>query len=631
MSSVLDILSSYGYEVDKSNKLCCPLHGEKTPSFVVYEETDSWHCFGCSSGGDAIEFIIQYEEFDKETEFHKAVKIYESVVSDGRYIREEDIVAKEFNDDVLNHLKSITTFDSGGYRGIRTDISKQYGVMYELKDGDVYKSYYPTSKNSSGGRINLSGFKVREHPKTFREHYGETGRDCELFGQWKFQDSDSDTIVLCSGEHDALAAYQMLSDNTAQYNKRSNSNFKPTPCVAPTVGEGGLLTQVKNNYDFLNKFKKILFVPDKDKTGDKVTKDLFESLPKDKLFIVNIDGAKDPNQLLEEGRQRDFINAYFKAGKYIPTGVIGSGGLMSKVIEHAMLPKIPLPPFMHRLEDDMAGGIPLGVIINAGGGSGIGKSTIIDEMIYYWIFNSPYKVGILSLESDEGEYGTKILSRHLGRKINLIKDVDEKVAFLSSEEVIRKSEVLFKDDNGNDRFYLIDDRDGSINDIKEAIMKLVIQLECKYIIIDPLQDLIASLPDSEQNEFMSWMKGVIASHHVSFCNVNHTRKDDQSAKNRSGDFLLDYVSEHDFHGSSSIYKSGACNILLARNKEAECPIEKNTTYAKASKIRWTGITSRCSGKYYYDIHSHTLYDYDDYWTPEKKQEHEESTREVVNF
>jgi DNA primase len=40
-------------------KGCCPFHDEKTPSFYVYE--DSFHCFGCSAHGDAIEFVMRSE------------------------------------------------------------------------------------------------------------------------------------------------------------------------------------------------------------------------------------------------------------------------------------------------------------------------------------------------------------------------------------------------------------------------------------------------------------------------------------------------------------------------------------------------------------------------------------------
>src|SRR5271163_3848383 len=37
-------------------KGCCPFHGEKTPSFYVYD--DHYHCFGCGVHGDAIGFVM---------------------------------------------------------------------------------------------------------------------------------------------------------------------------------------------------------------------------------------------------------------------------------------------------------------------------------------------------------------------------------------------------------------------------------------------------------------------------------------------------------------------------------------------------------------------------------------------
>ncbi|MDE2582571.1 MAG: DNA primase, partial [Rhodospirillales bacterium] len=40
-------------------KACCPFHGEKTPSFYVWE--DHYHCFGCGAHGDAISFVMQSE------------------------------------------------------------------------------------------------------------------------------------------------------------------------------------------------------------------------------------------------------------------------------------------------------------------------------------------------------------------------------------------------------------------------------------------------------------------------------------------------------------------------------------------------------------------------------------------
>ncbi|HUS17434.1 MAG TPA: CHC2 zinc finger domain-containing protein, partial [Chloroflexia bacterium] len=39
----------------------CPFHGEKTPSFVVFPETQSYHCFGCGANGDVFAFLMNTE------------------------------------------------------------------------------------------------------------------------------------------------------------------------------------------------------------------------------------------------------------------------------------------------------------------------------------------------------------------------------------------------------------------------------------------------------------------------------------------------------------------------------------------------------------------------------------------
>lgn len=49
----------------------CPFHNEKTPSFTVYPETQSYYCFGCGNGGDVITFIRNIENLD----YMEAVKL----------------------------------------------------------------------------------------------------------------------------------------------------------------------------------------------------------------------------------------------------------------------------------------------------------------------------------------------------------------------------------------------------------------------------------------------------------------------------------------------------------------------------------------------------------------------------
>ena len=54
------ILSLYGYR-PKHGFICCPFHGEKTPSLKIYAKTGGWHCYGCERGGSVIDFVMEHE------------------------------------------------------------------------------------------------------------------------------------------------------------------------------------------------------------------------------------------------------------------------------------------------------------------------------------------------------------------------------------------------------------------------------------------------------------------------------------------------------------------------------------------------------------------------------------------
>ncbi len=55
----------------KNFKALCPFHREKTPSFMISPDRQSWHCFGCSLGGDVFSFLMRYENL----EFAEALKV----------------------------------------------------------------------------------------------------------------------------------------------------------------------------------------------------------------------------------------------------------------------------------------------------------------------------------------------------------------------------------------------------------------------------------------------------------------------------------------------------------------------------------------------------------------------------
>lgn len=532
-----------------------------------------------------------------------------SCLSDGNgYVRASDIdeglvaeVAKgglhkkkrePITQEQLEYIDKISGFRAGGYRHIADNVLSYTGIRTQLdKDGNVFMRFYPTHKKGE-----LVGYKRRLHPKEFIGPVGISDSSCDLLGM-NLHDKGGKRVLVCAGEEDYAAATQMLRKYQVDGGK---ADHKKLAVVSPLCGEGGSKRQIQNNYEYLNSFEQIILGFDSDEAGIKATQEIAKILPQNKVYIAEW-VCKDVNACLEEGKQKEFINSYFNPKKFSPSGILSSAELYEHMLERAHTPRIPLPKFLGKLQEMLCGGIPLGYLVNVLAASGVGKSTIVNEMLYDWVFSCPHKVGVVSLEATSGEYYTNIMSRHLGRKIELIPTPEEKIEYLTSPFVVEREAELRYDDNGEPRFYLLDDR-GDVKTLKEKIEYLIAVNGCKVIIIDPLQDIMDELSNEDQAKLMRWQKQMVALHEVTFVNINHARKNGTGTKANSRGAEL---SEEDMQGHSAIFKSGAINIIVSRDKMAECVIERNTIKVALTKARGVGNTGP-AGEIYYDNKSHTL-------------------------
>ena len=554
-------------------------------------ETYSSYCFSCAQSfrQDHLAKSGQAEDFGLDPEDGKVreKKVFERKPKQPKITREQ-------RDELWNR----TSNEGKGYRGLSDESLKFYGFRVELKKNqkDVKAVYFPETLDGK-----LQGYKSRHDPKGFGwDNIGITGAVNDLSGQYRFPDGGRDVLIV-GGEFDMVAAQDMLYEY--QLN-RGFEDYNRYAVVSPTTGESSAAKQCRNHYEWFDKFQNIIVMLDNDEVGRESARKLAEVLPKEKVKIAYLSG-KDPNQMLQDGKQRQFISDFHSAEEYIKSGIVGSSKLEAAILDEIGLDKIPLPAFMKQLQDHMAGGIPLGYIINLIADTGCGKTTIANECVYDWIFNSPYKVGIVSLELDTGQYGLSLLSRHIGKKLQLFEHKQDAIDYLNLPEVVEKRKILWTNEYGEDRFNLLDDRDGSLESLKKKIMQMVVQYECKFIIIDPLQDALDGYSNEEQAVFMKWMKQMVKAYKISFFNVNHVRKEGNNGFDR-------FLKEADIQGSSAIAKSAGCNIIFTRDKLAEDDVSRNVTKVFIPKCRWTGSTGD-GGLWYYSLDQHTLFDLETYF------------------
>ena len=146
---IVDIVSSY-IELKKSGtsfKACCPFHGEETPSFTVSPAKQIYHCFGCSNGGDAIKFVMEYEKLSYPEAIEKIAALtnfnLEYDNNDSQVLNTSilDAVNKYYQNNLLSTLNAIQYLSS---RGITKESIDKFQIGYASSSNDTI-SYLKTN------------------------------------------------------------------------------------------------------------------------------------------------------------------------------------------------------------------------------------------------------------------------------------------------------------------------------------------------------------------------------------------------------------------------------------------------------------------------------------------------------
>ena len=151
---IVDFISRYVplQRSGRTFKACCPFHQEKTPSFVVFPHTGTWHCFGaCGTGGDVFSFLMKKENLD----FSEALRVLakeagveleplkaDPLASDRELLYEiNDQAAKFFRNLLHRHQEAAPAREYLRKRGIHKDVAELFQLGFALNSWDNLRNH----------------------------------------------------------------------------------------------------------------------------------------------------------------------------------------------------------------------------------------------------------------------------------------------------------------------------------------------------------------------------------------------------------------------------------------------------------------------------------------------------------
>lgn len=321
------------------SKGLCPFHSEKTPSFTVYKDTQSFYCFGCGKGGDIITFARDIENLD----YLDAVKLLADQAGlqmpDNDY---DDTLSKkrhrmlEMNKEAARFYHRCLLSESGavGYRywtearRLTPQTIKHFGLgfapddwhalrnhMHHLgysdqelleanlvrksaKDGRTF--FYDNFRNRAmvpiidlRGNVIAFGGRVLDNSKPKYVNTSDTlvyKKSQALFALNFAKSSGKDSLILCEGYLDVIALHQAGFTNAV-------------------AGCGTALTD--EQVRLISRYcKEVILSYDNDEAGHAATEKAMAKFDQTDLSIrsLRLSGGKDPDEIIKNHGVERFKN-----------------------------------------------------------------------------------------------------------------------------------------------------------------------------------------------------------------------------------------------------------------------------------------------------------------------------------
>jgi twinkle protein len=539
----------------------CPFHNEKTPSFNTRKDKNTFKCFGCGNGGNAIDFVSLHDNLG----FVDAVK---RVAELSNFTLEED--SKEIIKPV-HRLEKLSKDFLENFENVRK-ISNNTLLRFGVTEGF---EWMPKAKKEikvvcfnylrNGELINI---KFRGKNKDMK-----LAKDAELIFYNIDSIQDAEDCVIVEGEVDCLSLYEAGIYNCVSVPNGANSNLK----------------YIDNCYEYFINKKKIVIATDNDEAGRKLRDELMFRFGVDRCYMVDLpEDCKDSNDVL------------VKHGKDV----------LKKVIENAT--QIPIEGLTaynerkNRLLDLYENGIPSGTpcgiygfdeylrfqgglvtMITAPPSSG--KSEFLDYIISSLAVRENWRFGVFSFENQPIElHDAKLAEKIIGKAFGFRKDKGNRIDKESLNLVI---------DELHDKFKIIDTSkvDISLDGVLSKSEEMVNKYGIKGLVIDPYNKILHSVPSGMTetnyvNFFMTKITSFAKRFNVHIFLVVHPTKPQNTSVSTDG--KPQRVTLYSASGSANFYNQTDNGFVLLRDRETgivDVHIEK-VRFNEQGREGWVSFT-----------------------------------------
>lgn len=405
--------------------------------------------------------------------------------------------------------------------------------------------------------LDQSGRIVAQKWRTADKDFGIFGKlknALPLFGQYLWRDGGK-RVVITEGEIDAMSVSQL------QGNK--------WPVVSVPNGAQGAKKALQLALEWLERFEEVVLMFDMDEPGRAAVEECAPLFTPGRCKVAQLP-LKDANEMLQEGRGKEVIDAIWGAKVYRPDGIRSIEDLAEeaeKDIERGY-------PWFLDVLTELTHGRRGGELHAFGAGTGVGKTDLFTQSIAFDSLELGLAVGVLYLEQPPVETVRRIAGKAVGKVLH----VPGKATVQERREAIAK---LVK----TGKLHLYDNFGATDWEVVKAkIRYMAVALGCKVIYLDHLTALVAGEEDERKalDKIMAELASLALELGVVIHFISHLTRPEGKPHEEGGRVQIKH-----FRGSNAIGMWSHFMWGLERDQQADDPSERRTTL-RCLKDRNTG-------------------------------------------